>query len=434
MIPTAAPPEMLEPGVAWLVLPLIILCLAMEGFFSGAEVALVSADRGRMRRRAEAGSAAARRVQLLMSHPEKLLSTTLIGTNLSVVTASFLANELTASRFGPEASAWSILLMIPFILLFGEILPKTISRRHPDSVALRVAFPLSVAMALLSPIVAIASAVARLALKPFHARAGSNPFVTKEELRMILQAEHRLALQHDEARLIKRLLDFADARAKENMTPLVDVASLPHDAKLHEAARVIHERGFSRLPVYTERVDNVTGLIEAMDLIDASPDETSIARYVKKPLYVPETARIDRLLDEFRKSRQEMAIVVDEYGSATGVLTLEDIVEEIVGDVLDEFDRPGRKGLERIGEGAFVADGKLRLDELEETLGIQFPRAGYETVAGLVTHLFQKVPRAGERLVDDAFTITVMDSSPRAVRRVKIEVIPAASPKPGPWR
>jgi CBS domain containing-hemolysin-like protein len=412
---------------SWTFLLLIALCLAVEAFFAGSEVALVSLDRSRIRRRAEAGSAAAGRVLALLERPERLLSTTLIGTSLSVVAASFLANEMFARRFGPDLSAWAIAMMIPLILLFGEILPKTISRRHAEAISLKVVFPLRVAMFALAPVTAVTSGVARLLVRPFRARAGRLPFVTKEELRMILHADQRHALERDEAALIKHLIDFADAKASEHMTPLVDVAALSADATLAEAARIIHERGFSRIPIYTGRVDNITGLVEAMDLIDAPPEQASLAACIKKPFYVPETARIDRLLEEFRKHHQEMAVVVDEYGAAVGVLTLEDIIEQIVGDVLDEFDRPGRTGIEKKGEGVLLVDGRCKIDDLEAALGKQFPRAGYETVAGLVGHLFQKVPRAGEVLEQTGLRITVVDATQRTVGRVKMEILPPAT-------
>lgn len=399
----------------------IVLCLMTEAFFSGSEVAFVSLDKSRIRRQAQSGSAAAGAVQAILDKPERLLSTTLIGTNLSVVAGSFMANELFARRFGPEASVWAVAMMIPLILLFGEILPKTISRRHAEAIALKTVLPLRVAMMALSPMVALTSGAARLLVRPFRARAGKLPFVTKEELRMILQAEHRLALEKDEASLIKHLIDFADAKAREHMTPLIDVASLPAQATVAEAVRMIHERGFSRLPVYNDRVDNITGLVEAMDLIEERAETLPLASFVKKPFYVPETARIDRLLDEFRKNHQEMAVVVDEYGSAVGVLTLEDIIEQIVGDVLDEFDRPGRVGIERAGEGIFLVDGKCRLDDLEREMGMEFPRAGYETAAGMAAHLFQKVPRAGETLEHGGFRLTVIDASQRTVRKLRVE-------------
>jgi len=402
--------------------------LALEAFFSASEVALVSVDRTRIRRGAEGGSAAARLVQRMMEQPERVLSTTLIGTNLAVVTASFLANEMFARQFGPERSAWAIVLMIPLILLFGEILPKTISRRHPEAVALKVIFPLRAAMIVLAPLVSVTSSAARLFVRPFHARAGRMPFVTKEELRMILQADHRLELERDESNLIKHLLDFADAKAREHMTPLVEAVTLPHTARLSDAARAIHERGFSRIPVYTERVDNITGIVEAMDLLDASTEQDLLAPYLKEPFYVPETARIDRLLDEFRRNHQEMAVVVDEYGSAVGLLTLEDIIEQIVGDVLDEFDRPGKAGIERIAEGIYAVEGRFKLDDLEARLGRRLLRSGYETVAGLTTHLFQKVPSAGDTLEHEGLRFTVIDSSQRTVRRVRVETI--GSPEP----
>jgi CBS domain containing-hemolysin-like protein len=414
-------------GEAGVLVGLIALCLLAEAFFSGSEVALVSADRARIRRRAEGGSTAARRVQSLMDRPERVLSTTLVGTNLSVVAGSFLGNELFARRFGPEASAWAILMMAPLILLCGEILPKTISRRHADAIALRVALPLQGVMTLLAPVVSLMSGAARLVVRLFSRRAVANPFVTKEELRLILQADHRLALEKDEAGLIRRLVDFADARVREHMTPLVDVAGLPQEASVRAAIALIHERGFSRLPVHAGRVDNIVGVVQAMKLIDAPPeawDDPIHPAWTATPFYVPETARIDRVLDEFRRHQQEMAIVVDEYGSASGVITLEDVVEEMVGDVLDEFDRPGASGLERVGPAVVVADGKLKLDRLEKALDVSLPRAGFETVGGLAAHLFQKVPRAGESLTHEGLRYTILDATQRAVRRVKVERLP----------
>lgn len=409
---------------------LVGLCLAAEAFFSGAEVALVSVDRGRMRRLAETGSSAARLIQAMMERPERVLATTLIGTNLSVVAASFLANELIARRFGTEASAWSILILIPPILLFGEILPKTLARRHAEVIALRTAMPLRAAMALLAPLVAVTSGAARLLLRPFHRGAARLPFVTKEELRMILQADQRLELKREEAALIKRLVDFADARARDSMTPLVEVVSLPQEAGLQDAVRLVHERGYSRLPIYSGRKDNIIGLVEAMDLIDAPVDqpEQGVVAYIKKPFYVPETARIDRIMDDLRRNQQEMAVVVDEYGSAVGVLTLEDILEEIIGDILDEFDRPGRSGIEAVGERAVVAEGRVRLEDVEATLDVALPRAGFETLAGLATHLFQKVPQAGETIDHSGLRYTVIDATQRAVRKVRVEVL---EPKSG---
>ncbi|MGH9868429.1 MAG: hemolysin family protein [Candidatus Polarisedimenticolia bacterium] len=411
-------------GGTGLLVSLILLAILAEAFFSGSEVAIVSADRARIRRRAEAGRAAARRLQAMMERPERVLSTTLIGTNLSVVAASFLANELFARRFGPQASWWAIPAVAPVILLFGEILPKTLARRHAETIALLAAWPLRAIMFVMTPAVAVMSGIARLVVRAFSKRVPRNPFVTKEELRHILQADHRLVLQKEEARLIRRLLDFADARARQPMTPLVDVVSISKDATVRDAARIIHERGFSRLPVHAGRPDNIVGIVQAMRLIEAPPerwDEPIAPGWMTQPFYVPESARIDRLLDEFRKQQQEMAIVVDEYGSAVGLLTLEDIVEEIVGDVLDEFDRPRKSGLERIDTGIVVADGKVRLEVVEKALDIILPREGYETVGGLAAHLFQKVPKAGETLDHEGLRITILEATQRHVRRVRIE-------------
>jgi len=186
------------------------------------------------------------------------------------------------------------------------------------------------------------------------------------------------------------------------------------------AAEMIRRHGFSRIPVYQDRTDNIVGVIHTMDLIMAGGDEGGISRYLRRPLYVPEAGKLEHLLDEFRRRGQEMAVVVDEYGAAAGIVTLEDVLEELVGDILDEFDRPRRETLEREASGAFIAEGNIRLTDLSEKLGVSFPREGYETLSGFMAHRLQRIPKEGDHVEFGGFVLSVMEAGERRVKKVRL--------------
>jgi CBS domain containing-hemolysin-like protein len=276
-------------------------------------------------------------------------------------------------------------------------------------------------MLLLGPIALSAGAVARALTAAIKGPGVRHPFVTKEELRAILKAERRAALDPDEARLINRLLGMAAARIREIMTPLPDVVSVAVTENGTAVMERIRAHGYSRLPVWQDRTDNIVGVVHAMDMIGETDGIRSIQSLMRRPFYVPEAGRLNQLLDEFRRRGHEMAIVVDEFGAASGIVTLEDVLEELVGDILDEFDRPHREILEPAGDGAWTADGTARLSDLGESLGVTFPRGGYETLAGLVAHRLQRIPKVGDRTELEGFVFRVLDATERRVRKVRIE-------------
>jgi len=402
----------------------LIACIAAllltEAFFALSEIALISASRERLRARSDGGSLAAACAVRLLERPERMLATALIATNLCLLTSSFAANEAAARILGGERSAWSIVLLAPFILVLAEILPKMLARRHADALAPLVAYPVRAAMAVLSPAVAVAGAFSRAVVGSFRRPGAKDPYVTKDELRAILLAERRAALDPEEARLIHRLLGLAGARVREVMTPLPDVVGVPAAAPPAEAMEKIRQHGFSRLPVYQDRTDNIVGIVHTMDLIMAAPGETTLSPFVRRPFYVPESGRLEQLLDEFRRRGHEMAVVVDEYGAASGIVTMEDVLEELVGDILDEFDRPRREVLESEPSGAYAAAGSVHLTDLSEALGVPFPRAGYETLAGFIAHRLQRIPRPGDQVRFERLTLTVTEATERRVKKVRI--------------
>ncbi|MBI3451169.1 MAG: HlyC/CorC family transporter [Acidobacteria bacterium] len=400
--------------------------IAGEAFFALSEVALVSANRARLRVRADAGSGAAACALGMLAHPETLLATTLTGTNLCVVCASFTANEVAARGLGDARSAWAIVALAPFMLVFGEILPKALARRHADSLASLVAYPVRGAMTLLAPAVAVAGGLSRRLVASVETPGARHPFVTREELRALLRAERRAALDPEEARMIHRLLGMAASKVREVMTPLPDVVSIEAGSSVAAACETIRRVGYSRLPVYQERTDNIVGVVHALDIVTSGATGAGVASVLRRPFYVPESARLNQILDEFRRRGQEMAIVVDEFGASCGIVTFEDVLEEMVGDILDEFDRPHRDDLQREPSGDHVAAGSVRLSELSDRLGVSFPRAGYETLAGFIAHRLQRIPRTGDAVEFENLVLTVVDAGERRVRKVRIRS------KPGP--
>jgi len=400
---------------------IIVILVLSEAFFALSEVSLISANRARLRARAAAGSGAAGCALTLLARPEKLLATALIGTNLCLVSSSFAANEAAARILGNERSAWAIVLLAPLILICAEILPKAMARRHADALATAVAYPIRGVMVALTPAVAVAGAFSRLLVSSLRKPGAHNPFVTREELRAILRAERRASLDPEEAAMIVRLLGMAGARVREVMTPLPDVISIPAGAPVSAAIETIRRHGFSRVPVYQDRTDNIVGIVHAMDLILPAGEGEGLSRFLRRPFYAPESGKLEQLLDEFRRRGHEFAVVVDEYGAASGIVTLEDILEELVGDILDEFDRPHHEPIEKMEGGARIAEGSVRLADLSEKLGIAFPRAGYETLAGFLAHRLQKIPKVGDRVEFEGLTLTVVEATDRRVKKVRIE-------------
>jgi len=254
-------------------------------------------------------------------------------------------------------------------------------------------------------------------------------FVSREELKALLQMEPgEAAVTTQEAELIDNIFDLGDTTVREVMVPLVEVAMLPETASPWDAIALIRERGFSRIPIYRQRETSVVGIVAAMDLLSRGAQVTTLAELGRPPYYVPETKRIDDLLREMQRARTHMAVVVDEYGGSTGVVTLEDILEQIVGEIRDEHDRTPA-AVERLPDGSYLVAARANVDELNEALDWSLPKQDYETVAGLVLATLHRIPRVGEEFQIPGYTITVLEADARHVTAVKI--VPTPMPKGG---
>jgi magnesium and cobalt exporter, CNNM family len=407
-----------------------VLCLMATMFFSAAEMAFIAANRLRLRHMAEEGSKIAARYLEAFSRPERILSTAMMGVTISHIVASSITTVVLLPKFGGWAWLVATAVITPLMLVFGEIIPKAFAREWATSLILRLFRPLRWASALLVPFVFTANLIVSSVLRLFGGpRADTRHFVSREELKALLAMEPGEAeVTTQEAEMIDKIFDLGDTTVREIMVPLVEVAMLPETATTDDAIALVQRRGFSRIPIYRQRETNIVGVVGAMDILARGGEVARLTDLMRPPVYVPETKRIDDLLREMQRARNHMAVVVDEYGGSTGVVTLEDILEEIVGEIHDEHDR-APASVERLPDGSFLVAARTNLEELNEALDWTLPKRDYETVAGLVLSTLHRIPRRGEDFQVDGYTITVLEADERHVTAVKITPPPAPGPQ-----
>jgi CBS domain containing-hemolysin-like protein len=296
-----------------------------------------------------------------------------------------------------------------------------VAREWATNLILKLFTPLRWASALLVPFVFTANVIVSTVLRLFGGpRPDTRHFVSREELKALLSMEPGEAdVTTQEAEMIDKIFDLGSTTVREIMVPLVEVAMVPDTATADDAIALVQRRGFSRIPIYQQRETNVIGVVGVMDILARGDETSTLTALMRPPAYVPETKRIDDLLREMQRSRNHMAVVVDEYGGSTGVVTLEDILEEIVGEIRDEHDRASA-ALERLPDGSYLVAARTRLEELNEALDWTLPKRDYETVAGLVLATLHRIPRRGEEFQVDGYTITVLEADERHVTAVKV--------------
>jgi magnesium and cobalt exporter, CNNM family len=400
---------------------IIGLALLLTALFSAAEMSFIAANRVRLRHMAEGGHRTATRYLEAFRRPERLLSTAMMGVTLAHITASTVATWALIPVAGGGAAILVTAALTPLMLVFGEVIPKALARERATGLILWL-FPVIEAVGgLLTPLTWGANALVGRAL----ALVGRQPtstrqFVSREELKLLLQMEPEEAdVTVTEAEMIDKIFDLGETAVREVMVPLVDVAALPATASPAEAVRLIQERGFSRIPVFTDRVFNIVGLVTAMDLLRHGAESSDLRSLMRPATYVPETKRIDDLLSEMQKNRVQQAVVVDEYGGAIGIVTVEDIVEEVVGEIRDEHDRASDT-VERLPDGSYRVAGRASLEEVNEALEWNLPKGDFETVAGLVLATLHRIPLVGEVFRVGRYTVTVLEADQRRVLAVRI--------------
>jgi len=400
----------------------VVLCLLASAFFSAAEMAFIAANRIKLRHLAEQGSRVARRYVEAFERPERLLSTAMMGVTIAHVSASALTTALLLPWLERKAALWATVILTPVMLVFGEILPKSLTQQRATAVALRTFHALRVAAWLLAPLVWAANALVGAILRGLGYRERHDPFVSRDDLRLLFQVEPTGAtdVKEEEREMIDGIFHLGETTVREIMVPLVDVLAVTEEATVEEAVAQIGESGHSRLPVYRERIDHVIGVVAALDILQRGATEEGVKALLRPAYYVPETKRIDDLLREMQRQRIQLAVVVDEYGGSEGIVSVEDIVEQIVGEIEDEHTRTPST-LTSLPDGSYLVAARLGIDELNETLEWDLPKKDYETVGGLILSALGRIPRPGEQVVLDRYELSVVDADERRILKVKVK-------------
>ncbi|MED5373128.1 MAG: hemolysin family protein [Myxococcota bacterium] len=393
------------------------VCLLTEGFFSGSEIAVVSADRLKLKTQAEAGHKGSQLALKLLERPERLLGTCLIGTNLSTVTASTAATAALVTALPDAFEAITVAILFPLILLFGELIPKSIYQHYADRLAPVISLPLSVASTALFPALVVLEWLTRLMT---GGQENTTRPVTREDIVLLLEGSDEVRIDQEDRELIQRVFEFGEAVVEDAMKPLIEVSALPETATARDAVEMMVSRGHSRIPVFDERIDRVTGIVHHSDLLHNSSLDQPLRELARPPFFVPESKDLEALFVEFNNRRQRIAIPVDEYGGAVGLITMEDILEEIVGDIGDETDKKVR-AVRQIGPHSWLARGRVETELLLERTGFEIPEGYYETLAGFILSRLGHVPVVGETLQEGEFTLEVTRASDRAILQVKLQ-------------
>jgi putative hemolysin len=410
----------------WLASLVIITCLGAEAFFSGAEIALYSANKVNIRHRAEQGSRTAKLILQTLDRPEQMLGSTLVMHNLVVVTGASLATAVFVNWLGHRGEWAALVIMSTLVLTMGEIFPRTIFQHHADRLAGVVILPLRALSYVCYPVAYLITWLIGQGLRFFGLESEQkNPLVTKEELELLVRLTDRSSvLGVHERRMIRRIFGFSDTRVREAMIPLVEVVALDDSAGVDELIQAIRAHGFSRILIFQDNIHNIVGWVNALDVLSMPPGERGFRQLIRPAYYVPETRRIGDLLKDVQQKGIPLAVVVDEYGGAVGIVTIEDMLEEIVGEIEDEYDARERL-YEVLPDGSFRIDARMEIDAMSEILGIHLPTGDYTTLAGFILAELERIPQRGELLMHDGLMLEIEEATNRTVERVHVVPHPA---------
>ena len=402
---------------------IILVCIACEGFFSGTETAMVAVDRSRIKALAEQGLKRATLVDAVLQAPEKFFSTTLLGTNISAVLGNAVATFLIIKYLGESYAYVTILIMTPIILIFGEIVPKTVYRYHAEQITTNLVYPLKIISLLFYPIIAILTWLTQLFMKLFG--LGSTQFrhhTTREDLENYLDMWNiNGRLRTAEKKIIERIFDFSEIAVEDIMIRLVNIEALELADSIDTAIGLALKTGYSRLPVYAGEAYNIIGIVHAFDLLTAQEKTQTLKDIMRPARYVPNSAPVDELLKQLQTEGNSIAVVVNEYGGTVGIVTIEDILEEVVGEIYDEYDKE-ETFFVRIGKNKYLVKARMELDELNENLKVHLPKDDYETVAGFLLKHMQRIPRVGESFQFDNLTFVITQADQRSIKEVSITI------------
>ena len=403
---------------------LLVILLVGSGFFSASETALMSLSRIKMRHMEEDGVKGAKLVSSLVEDSNRLLTSILIGNNIVNIAATSIATSLFTATLGAQGVAMATGVMTVLVLIFGEITPKTISANNPEKASLVVSKPIKFFVIILTPVVWVFNIITKVIFKLFGVDDnGVKPFITEEELKTMVNVSHEEGLlEIEEREIINNVFEFGDMQAKEAMVQRLDIVAIDMEDSYDEIIELFKTEKLSRMPVYEETIDDIIGTLNIKDIIFLSDEEIEnfdIKKYIRDPFFTYEFKKITQLLEEMKKDKSQMAIVVDEYGGTAGLITIEDLVEVIVGDIEDEYDEEEDE-IQVINSNEFLVEGSTKISDVNEVLGIELESEEFDSIGGYIIGYIKHIPEENEVIEVDGIKFNIESVDKNRIKKIRI--------------
>ena len=404
---------------------ILVILLIGSGFFSMSETSLMSLSKIRIRHMQEEGVKGAKLVSNLIEDSNKLLSTILVGNNVVNIAATSISTALFTSLIpGASGVAVATAVMTVLVLLFGEITPKTIAANNSEKVAIFVSRPIKIIIFILRPVVWVFNLVTGVIFKILGVKDKSGqPYITEEELKTMVNVSHEEGvLEIEERQIINNVFQFGDMQAKEAMVQRLDMIAINSEDKYEEIIEMFKNEKLSRMPVYNESIDDIIGILNIKDIIFLNDEEIqkfNIKDYIREPFFTYEFKKITQLLEEMKVSKSQMAIVVDEYGGTSGLITIEDLVEVIVGDIEDEYDEEEEE-IQVIKEDEYIVDGSIKITDVNELIGVRLESEEFDSIGGYIIGHLRRLPEENEVIEVDNIKFCIESLDKNRIKKVRI--------------
>ena len=403
---------------------ILIICLVLSALFSASETALMSLSKIRVKQMVENREKGANRINKLISDPSRLLSAILIGNNVVNIGASSLMTSLAIDAFGNTGVGVATGIMTLLILVFGEITPKSLAAKNSEKISVRLSGFIEFVTNLLTPISFVLNIITDFLVKLLGGEVDKKkPFITQEELKTIVNVSYKEGvLEGEEKDMIYNVFDFSDSQVNDVMVPRTEIVAIDVDLPYEEIIKIINKEQYSRIPVYENTIDNIIGILYVKDLLFLDVNKESpfdLRKYIRQPYFTPEYKSIKELFKEMRTNRNHMVVIIDEYGGTEGIVTIEDVVEEIVGDIEDEYDKK-IKEIEVIKEDEYLVNGNVRIDIINELIGTHIESEDFDTIAGFVIGIIDRLPEAGEEIEYENIRFIIENIDRNRIKKIRI--------------
>lgn len=416
----------MEPTGQSMQIIILVVCIILSAFFSSSETALMSVSKIRIRSLADEGNKKAKKVEKLLEDTDSLIATILVGNNLVNILCSSITTALAISMYGDAGVGIATGIVTIIILIFAEITPKSLATKYAEQMSLGVCNIIGMIIVVLKPVVYILNIISKFFISIFGGNVEKGPDITEEDLKTFVTVGHEAGvLEEDEKEMIHNVFEFGETEIKEIMTPRIHVVSVPDDVSYETLVSTYKQEQFSRILVHSESFDEIIGVLNIKDLlfIDIDEENFDIKKYMRDPYYVYEFNHVDDIFENMRKERISLAVVLDEYGVMSGLVTFEDIVEEIVGNIDDEYDDNTDIRIKEIGENSYLVDGSMSFYEINDEIGTNFDSEAFESIGGLVLNeAGGGVPDIHDKFIINDVLVEVEKISKNRIALLKITV------------